>query len=505
MKNHTNGDKLIERQKFSSSILTEDAAQAKTSSGVYIDVHEQRDKLATKSSVERRRGEETIVAPATAQGKAGIGVVRVSGPLCESIAKTIAGKLTKPRQATYCAFVDNKQQLIDKGLLLYFKAPYSFTGEDVLEFHLHGSPVLLDMMIQAILQQGARLARPGEFSERAFYNGKIDLTQAEAIADLIAAGSATAARSALKSLEGEFSRKIHDLVDKVIHLRMYVEAAIDFPDEEIDFIADKKVAEQLNEIATTLTTILQQAKQGVILQEGVTIALAGKPNAGKSSLLNYLSGKDSAIVTPIPGTTRDILQEYIQIDGIPLHVIDTAGLRESNDIVEQEGIRRARLALDKAERIFWLIDGEVESFSNIDNYIQAMPLEKKYYDRITFIYNKIDVTQQNPKETIESGYTILYISIKNELGLDLLQHHIKKLFHQDENEMSFMARRRHIEALQEAKHYLQKAEEALHAKLAGELVAEDLKAMQTSLNTITGEFTNDDLLGKIFSEFCIGK
>ena len=459
----------------------------------------------TNLSTSKRNAEDTIVAPATAQGKAGIGVVRVSGPLCQNIAKTIAGQLPKIRQATYSTFVDNQQQLIDKGLLLYFKAPHSFTGEDVLEFHLHGSPVLLDMMIQAILQQGARLARPGEFSERAFYNGKIDLAQAEAIADLIAAGSATAARSALKSLEGEFSRKIHALVDKVIHLRMYVEAAIDFPDEEIDFIADKKIADQLNTISINLETILQQAKQGVILQEGVTIALAGKPNAGKSSLLNYLSGKDSAIVTPIPGTTRDILQEYIQIDGIPLHVIDTAGLRDSDDIVEQEGIRRARLALEKAERIFWLIDGEIETLSDINSYIQTIPLENKYYDRITFIYNKIDVTQQEPKEIIENGYTILYVSIKQEQGLDLLQQHIKKLFHQDENEMSFMARRRHIEALQEAKQYLQKAEEALHAKLAGELVAEDLKAMQTSLNTITGEFTTDDLLGKIFSEFCIGK
>ena len=459
----------------------------------------------TNLSTSKRNAEDTIVAPATAQGKAGIGVVRVSGPLCQNIAKTIAGQLPKIRQATYSTFVDNQQQLIDKGLLLYFKAPHSFTGEDVLEFHLHGSPVLLDMMIQAILQQGARLARPGEFSERAFYNDKIDLAQAEAIADLIAAGSATAARSALKSLEGEFSRKIHALVDKVIHLRMYVEAAIDFPDEEIDFIADKKIADQLNTISINLETILQQAKQGVILQEGVTIALAGKPNAGKSSLLNYLSGKDSAIVTPIPGTTRDILQEYIQIDGIPLHVIDTAGLRDSDDIVEQEGIRRARLALEKAERIFWLIDGEIETLSDINSYIQTIPLENKYYDRITFIYNKIDVTQQEPKEIIENGYTILYVSIKQEQGLDLLQQHIKKLFHQDENEMSFMARRRHIEALQEAKQYLQKAEEALHAKLAGELVAEDLKAMQTSLNTITGEFTTDDLLGKIFSEFCIGK
>ena len=415
----------------------------------------------TNLSTSKRNAEDTIVAPATAQGKAGIGVVRVSGPLCQNIAKTIAGQLPKIRQATYSTFVDNQQQLIDKGLLLYFKAPHSFTGEDVLEFHLHGSPVLLDMMIQAILQQGARLARPGEFSERAFYNGKIDLAQAEAIADLIAAGSATAARSALKSLEGEFSRKIHALVDKVIHLRMYVEAAIDFPDEEIDFIADKKIADQLNTISINLETILQQAKQGVILQEGVTIALAGKPNAGKSSLLNYLSGKDSAIVTPIPGTTRDILQEYIQIDGIPLHVIDTAGLRDSDDIVEQEGIRRARLALEKAERIFWLIDGEIETLSDINSYIQTIPLENKYYDRITFIYNKIDVTQQEPKEIIENGYTILYVSIKQEQGLDLLQQHIKKLFHQDENEMSFMARRRHIEALQEAKQYLQKAEEAL--------------------------------------------
>ncbi|MBY0378029.1 MAG: tRNA uridine-5-carboxymethylaminomethyl(34) synthesis GTPase MnmE [Gammaproteobacteria bacterium] len=449
--------------------------------------------------------EDTIVAPATAQGRAGIGVVRVSGPLCQTIARAIAGHLPAERLASYRSFYDKEQRLIDKGLLLYFKTPHSFTGEDVLEFHLHGSPVLLDLMVQAILEQGARLAHPGEFSERAFYNDKIDLAQAEAIADLIAAGSATAARSALKSLEGEFSKQINALVEKVIHLRMYVEAAIDFPDEEIDFIADKKVANKLALIAADLNTIFQQAEKGVILQEGVTIALAGRPNAGKSSLLNYLSGKDSAIVTPIPGTTRDILQEYIQIEGVPLHIIDTAGLRDSEDIVEQEGIRRALLALDKAQHILWLIDGAEESLDDVNVYLETIPLEKRYHDRVTFIYNKIDLSGQSAKQCQQHGYTVLFLSIKTGEGLDLLHQHLRSILNLNDNEANFIARRRHLAALTTAKTYLLKAEEALGKNLAGELLAEDLKAVQNSLNEITGQFSADDLLGKIFSEFCIGK
>lgn len=449
--------------------------------------------------------DDTIVAPATAQGRSGIGVVRVSGPLCAAIAKAIAGVLPPERLATYRPFYDSKQNLIDKGLVVYFKAPHSFTGEDVLEFHLHGSPVLLDLMIQSILQLGARLARPGEFSERAFYNEKIDLAQAEAIADLIAAGSALAARSALKSLEGEFSHLINVLVDKVVHLRMYVEAAIDFPDEEIDFIADKKVDQMLEDIAAELQAISQQAKKGVLLQEGITIALAGKPNAGKSSLLNYLSGKDSAIVTNIPGTTRDILQEYIQIEGVPLHIIDTAGIRDSDDIVEQEGIRRALLALDKAQQILWLIDGEQETLDDVGAYLKTIPLDQKYHDRITLIYNKIDLSTQTAHSKQQDGHTVLYLSIKTGQGLDLLQQHLKSILNLNDNEANFIARRRHLAALAAAKDALAKAKEALHAKLAGELLAEDLKEMQNNLSEITGQFTADDLLGKIFSEFCIGK
>jgi tRNA modification GTPase len=425
--------------------------------------------------------------------------------MCAAIAKAIAGVLPRERLATYRPFYDSNQNLIDKGLVVYFKDPHSFTGEDVLEFHLHGSPVLLDLMIQAILQLGARLARPGEFSERAFYNEKIDLAQAEAIADLIAAGSVTAARSALKSLEGEFSRLINALVDKVVHLRMYVEAAIDFPDEEIDFIADKKVDQMLTDIAVELETISQQAKKGVLLQEGITIALAGKPNAGKSSLLNYLSGKDSAIVTPIPGTTRDILQEYIQIEGVPLHIIDTAGIRDSDDIVEQEGIRRALLALDKAQQILWLIDGEQESLDDVSAYLKTIPLDQKYHDRITLIYNKIDLSTQAARCSQQDSHTVLYLSIKTGQGLDLLQQHLKSILNLNNNEANFIARRRHLAALAAANESLSQAKEALHARLAGELLAEDLKEIQNNLSEITGQFTADDLLGKIFSEFGIGK
>lgn len=462
-------------------------------------------KVHPQKTMIRLYSEDTIVAPATAQGRAGIGVVRVSGPLCETIATAIAGDLPADRLAAYRSFHDQEGRLIDKGLLLYFKAPHSFTGEDVLEFHLHGSPVLLDLMVQAILQLGARVARPGEFSERAFYNQKIDLAQAEAIADLIAAGSATAARSALKSLEGAFSRQINALVEKVIYLRMYVEAAIDFPDEEIDFIADKQVADKLAAIERDLNSIFQQAEKGVILQEGVTIALAGRPNAGKSSLLNYLSGKDSAIVTPIPGTTRDILQEYIQIDGVPLHIVDTAGLRDSDDIVEQEGIRRALLALDKAQHILWLIDGDTESLQDLDAYLKTIPLDKCHHDRVTFIYNKIDLSGQSEKISQQQGYTVVYLSIKTGQGLALLHQHLRSILNLNDNEANFIARRRHLAALVEAKEYLLKAKEALEQRLAGELLAEDLKAMQNSLSEITGQFTSDDLLGKIFSEFCIGK
>ncbi|MCD6045879.1 MAG: tRNA uridine-5-carboxymethylaminomethyl(34) synthesis GTPase MnmE [Gammaproteobacteria bacterium] len=462
-------------------------------------------KSHTQKQMIRLYNEDTIVAPATAQGRAGIGVVRVSGPLCATIAKTIAGALPQERLATYRPFYDSDHNLIDKGLIIYFKAPHSFTGEAVLEFHLHGSPVLLDLMVQAILQQGARLARPGEFSERAFYNQKIDLAQAEAIADLIAAGSATAARSALKSLEGEFSRLINALVDKVVHLRMYVEAALDFPDEEIDFIGDKQVADKLATIDAALQTILRQAEKGVLLQEGITIVLAGKPNAGKSSLLNYLSGKDSAIVTPIPGTTRDILQEYIQIEGVPLHLIDTAGLRNSDDVVEQEGIRRALFALDKAQHILWLIDGEQEKLDNVETYLKTIPLDKNYHDRVTLVYNKIDLSTQTARSSQEAGHTVLYLSIKTGQGLDLLQQHLKSILNLNDNEANFIARRRHLAALAAAQDALAKAKEALHARLAGELLAEDLKVMQNSLSEITGEFTTDDLLGKIFSEFCIGK
>lgn len=460
---------------------------------------------STQQSLSLKGEGTTIVAPATAPGRAGIGVVRVSGPLCADIAKAISGILPPERLATYRPFCDSEQNLIDKGLILYFKAPHSFTGEDIVEFHLHGSPIVLDLMVQAILQQGAQLARPGEFSERAFYNEKIDLAQAEAIADLIAAGSATAARSALKSLDGAFSRLIHDLVDKVIHLRLYIEAALDFPDEEIDFIAEQSVSDKLETIEADLHGILQQAEKGVLLQEGVTIALAGRPNAGKSSLLNYLSGKDSAIVTPIPGTTRDILQEYIQIEGIPLHIIDTAGLRDSDDIVEQEGMRRAILALDKAQHILWLIDGEQEKWDDVKAYLQTIPLAPKYHDRITFIYNKIDLSAEKSRCVQQDGHTILYLSIKTGEGLELLQQQLKKLLNLQDNEANFIARRRHIESLIAAQNALVKAKEALKSKLAGELLAEDLKAMQTCLSEITGQFTADDLLGKIFSEFCIGK
>ncbi len=449
--------------------------------------------------------EDTIVAPATAQGRAGIGVIRVSGPLCTQIAAVIAGVLPPERKAHYASFKNKHHELIDKGLILYFKDPHSFTGEDVLEFQLHGSPVLIDLMLQAIIECGARLARPGEFSERAFLNQKIDLTQAEAIADLIAAGSAVAARSALKSLEGVFSKQIRALVNKMIHLRMYVEAAIDFPEEEIDFLADPKVEKQLQEIENDFNTIFDAATQGVILQEGLTVALVGKPNVGKSSLLNYLTGQDTAIVTPIPGTTRDLLKEYIQIEGVPLHIVDTAGLRQTEDVVELEGMRRTQDIMNKAERMLWIIDATEEPIENLDDILKSIPVNIKDYSRITLMINKIDLTSETARKMNMSGMTVIYLSVKTGQGMEYLQEHLKSWVKVSEHEGGFIARRRHLEALEKSRQALIQARVVLKEQSAGELLAEDLKAAQEHLNEITGEFTSDDLLSKIFSEFCIGK
>lgn len=450
--------------------------------------------------------QSTIVALATPPGKGGVAIVRVSGPLCTDIGQKILGKTLAPRLAHYLPFFGSTKTQLDQGIALFFKGPNSFTGEDVLEFQGHGGPVVMDLLIEEILKCGAQLAKPGEFSERAFFNDKMDLTQAEAIADLIESGSRQAAMSALRSLSGEFSDKIHQLVEKVIHLRMFVEAAIDFPDEEIDFLADDKVVNQLQQIIDDLAHLLKSAHQGSLLREGMKVVIAGKPNAGKSSLLNALSGRESAIVTDIAGTTRDVLSEQINIDGLPLHIIDTAGLRKAEDKVEQIGIERASKEIEQADRVLLVADssqGEIaETALEINQYIDR----DLHLPPVTLIRNKCDLTGEQPGVDEKNGETVITMSAGDKTGLDLLKRHLKDAVGYKASESgTFMARRRHIDALNRAQQHLDTGYEQLTQMAAGEILAEELKLTQDCLNEITGEFTSDDLLGKIFSSFCIGK
>lgn len=444
---------------------------------------------------------DTIAAIATPPGQGGIGIVRVSGKKAAKIAKGILGKMPVPRIAHYGVFLDDGANAIDKGIALYFEAPHSFTGEDVLELHGHGGPVVMDMLLKRALALGARAARAGEFSERAFLNEKIDLTQAEAIADLIAAESEHAARAAMQSLEGRFSSEIYELVEQVTRLRVHVESSLDFPEEEIDFLADPAIAKSLDEIQNKLTKVKNAAKQGRLLKEGMTVVIIGKPNAGKSSLLNQLAGQEAAIVTDIPGTTRDILREHIQIDGMPLHIIDTAGLRTSDDVIEKEGVRRAKGAIDQADQVLYVNDSQcVLDEAEISSWLPESA-------GVTFVHNKIDLA--NKKASIQSGNndtTHIYLSAKTGEGLDLLRQHLKQCMGFDTGtEGNFIARCRHIESITDAEDYLKRAHLNLHEHKAGELVAEELKQAQQALSSITGEFSSDDLLGRIFADFCIGK
>jgi tRNA modification GTPase len=453
---------------------------------------------------------DTIAAIATATGRGGVGIIRVSGKHVLSIAQSIVKTSLKPRQAHYCDFYSDNQ-IVDQGLAIFFPNPHSFTGEDVLELQGHGGPVVLDMLLNTVLKLGARLARPGEFSERAFLNDKIDLAQAEAIADLIDASTEQAARNALHSLQGAFSKRIYELVEALIQLRIYVEAAIDFPEEEIDFLTDGKIQKDLLNIESQLTHIFQEAKQGTLVRDGMRLVIAGKPNAGKSSLLNALSGRDSAIVTPIAGTTRDVLREHIHIDGMPLHIADTAGLRESPDQVEQIGIERAWQEIEQADRILLVVDANQNSSTNID---QLWPESVNKIDpqKIILIRNKIDLSQETVglKTTeltkTENGQYYLNISAKHHQGIDDLRNYLKSIMgFQQTNESGFTARRRHLDALQRAYDFIQQGKIQLQTFAAGELLAEDLRQAQNALSEITGEFTPDDLLGRIFSSFCIGK
>lgn len=450
---------------------------------------------------------DTIAAVATAPGRGGVGIVRVSGPRARALAITLSGREPTPRHAHYGPFHANDGEVIDEGLLLFFPGPHSFTGEDVLELQGHGGPVVLDQLLRRCVELGARLARPGEFSERAFLNDKIDLAQAEAIADLIEASSAQAARNAVRSLQGEFSRRVHQLTERLIQLRIYVEAAIDFPEEEIDFLADGHVLQLLDGVRNELSTVLREAGQGALLRDGMTVVIAGRPNAGKSSLLNALAGREAAIVTDIAGTTRDVLREHILIDGMPLHVLDTAGLRTTDDQVERIGVERALDAIGSADRVLLVVDASSPEASDPlalwPEFLASQPQPEK----VTLIRNKADLTGEAVVlNQAADGHVTLSLCAKAGEGIALLREHLKHCMGYEQTaESSFSARRRHLDALRLAEQYLQHGHAQLTQASAGELLAEDLRLAQQALGEITGAFSSDDLLGRIFSSFCIGK
>jgi tRNA modification GTPase len=446
---------------------------------------------------------DTIVAVATPPGRGGVGIVRISGPKTPEIAAVMLGDLPTPRRASFVRFLDSRQQPIDAGLALFFPSPHSYTGEHVLELQGHGGPVVLESVVARVLELGARRAQPGEFTQRAFLNDKLDLTQAESIADLIDAGSREAARAAMRSLQGEFSAMVQGLTEAVIELRTYVEAAIDFPEEEIDFLADRQLEERLVGVREHFDAVEQSARQGRLLREGMTVVIAGRPNAGKSSLLNRLAGYDAAIVTPIPGTTRDVLRERIDIDGMPLHVLDTAGLRDSEDEVETEGVRRAEAEIARADRVLFVVDAAA------DPDARAFSEEKRRLPSdvpVTIIFNKCDQAVGLPVADTISGPPRVMLSALTGDGLDLLRVHLKHAMgFQTAESGTVSARQRHLDALTRARAYVEEGARQLSERRAGELVAEELRAAQNALGEITGEFTTDDLLGRIFSSFCIGK
>lgn len=447
----------------------------------------------------------TIAAIATAAGRGGVGVIRLSGRNLLPLAQHITGgKTPTPRLALYTDFLDAQQHAIDNGLLLYFAAPASFTGEDVIELQGHGGPVVMQMLLARCLELGARLAEPGEFTKRAFLNNKLDLAQAESVADLIDASSQSAARMAVRSLKGAFSQHIHTLVDDLITLRMLVEATLDFPEEDIDFLEAADAKGKLTTLQTQLAHLLANAEQGAILREGMNVVLVGAPNVGKSSLLNALAGDDIAIVTDIAGTTRDTVREQITLDGVPIHIIDTAGLRETDDIVEQIGIERSQKAVQQADVALILIDPREGINPTTQTILASLPDNLKRIE----IHNKIDlhgeaaaVVQHGQLSTADS---LIKLSAKTGAGLDLLkQALLNEIGWQGESESLFLARRRHITALQTAQAELEYAALCHHQQI--ELLAEHLRLAQIACNEITGEFTADDLLGVIFSRFCIGK
>jgi tRNA modification GTPase len=443
---------------------------------------------------------DTIAAVASAPGAGGVGVLRVSGPLAGAIAQRFLGRAPRARHAHYAAFRSGDDGVIDRGLLLWFPAPRSYTGEDVLELQAHGSPIVLRMLLARTLELGARHARAGEFSERAFLNGRIDLAQAEAVADLIASGSEAAARAAQRSLDGEFSASVHALTARVVRLRVWIEAAIDFPEEEIDFLAAPQLAADLDSTRSELLDLLAATRRGVRLADGLHVVIVGRPNVGKSSLLNALAASDRAIVTDIAGTTRDVLRETIDLDGIALTLVDTAGLRESADTVEREGIRRARAELERAD-LAVLVSDDLSA----DTDLHVLDEVRATAARIV-VHNKIDLADEPARVEQRGGVTHVWLSARARVGLDLLVGELKRhAGHEAGNEGAFTARARHVAALERAREHFDAAAQRLNIDRAGELAAEDLRQVQHALGEITGEYSNDDLLGAIFSSFCIGK
>ena len=442
---------------------------------------------------------DTIAAIATAPGRGGVGVIRVSGSNLLPFAFALTGKTPKPRYATLVDFKAADNATVDSGILLFFPNPHSFTGEDVLELQGHGGMVVMQMLLARCLDLGARLAEPGEFTRRAFLNGKLDLAQAESVADLIEASTAAAARSAVRSLTGSFSKEVHGLRDRLVDLRMLVEATLDFPDEDVDFLVEARAFERVEAIAGELSAILDRARQGSLLRSGLHVVLVGRPNVGKSSLLNSLAGIDRAIVTDIAGTTRDALRETIQIEGIPLHITDTAGLRETSDEVEKIGIARTWQEIERADVIVRLVDvraGLTDADAEIDARLPAG------VERIT-VFNKVDLLERQPERVEADGGVSLYLSAKAGQGVDLLRAELLRVagWHRHGEDL-ILARERHLIALREA---LARVQAALLNRHALELMAEELRLAQDAVNEITGEFTPDDLLGVIFSRFCIGK
>jgi tRNA modification GTPase len=442
---------------------------------------------------------DTICAIATPPGAGGIGVVRVSGPAVQNIARAVLGELPRPRFAAFAKFLDEEGASIDSGIALYFPGPHSFTGEDVLEFQGHGGPVILQLLMRRILDLGARPAGAGEFSQRAFLNDKLDLAQAEAIADLIASGTEAAARAAQHSLEGVFSRLVAEVQTQLTGLRVFVEAAIDFPEEEIDFLADSDVLQRLAAARQEVDRLLEQASQGRLLRDGIVMAIIGRPNAGKSSLLNALSGYESAIVTEIPGTTRDVLRERLDLGGIPVHVADTAGIRDTDDRIEAEGVRRARQTLESSDIVLLVVDVSQDREEQ-----GALLNELPRHVHPIRVYNKIDLLEEGPPA--ESAADEAWISAVSGAGMDDLKAKIRaSVGAADQSMGEFSARQRHVDALKRVRDHLDSGQQQMERSAAAEILAEELRLAQRALGEITGELLPDDLLGEIFASFCIGK